>query len=165
MKKMIWFITYAVILTMVSCEESTEKDLLESLTEGKMVIKVDGVETVLNHCTWMNFGETAMAGEVFVQAIASDTIYEPYCSVMYGSYENAIAMTERTYQTSITDDMMTFFSSFGNTDETHSIKVEIVEISSTVLKGKFSGKINSEENIEKEVEGAFWAIKFEHPTY
>lgn len=164
MKRLVWIITYAVILMMGSCDETTEKELIDSLTEGKLVLKIDNEEVMFEKCTWMNFGGTALAGEIFIQGIPNDSVYEPYCSIFYGSYENTVTMSARSYSTGNANDLISFSSSYGSVDETNTIEIKIIEINTTTIKGNFEGKISTDEG-SKEIEGAFWATKFEHPTY
>ncbi len=164
MKKALWIITYVVVLMAGACDETTEKELIDSLTEGKMIVKINNEEITFENCTWMHYGATSLGGEVFIQAAPNDSVYEPYCSIFYGSYENTNALTVKTYSTGNENDQISFSSSYGMSDATNNVEIEFVEINTTTLKGIFSGKIKAEEGT-KEIEGAFWAKKFEHPTF
>jgi len=143
------------------CDEDTT-DLLTDLTLGKMVVVInDGEPVVMEDCKWMNYG-IGMKGEVFVEAHLNGQSTLPYVSILYGSGTNDVALTTRRYSTAIEADKMNFFSSWGNSDEGATVIVEIVEISSTTLKGKFSGKIKPDGGAAVNVKGAFWCSKFEH---
>jgi hypothetical protein len=160
------FLLFVLLLTgtlfLNSCDEETT-DLLTDLAQGKMVVVInDGEPVTMEDCKWMNYGAD-MKGEVFVEAHLNGESTEPFISIMYGSWANQDPFLVKTYTTGVEVDKINFMSSYGNAAENAQVVIEVVEITATGIKGKFSGKVLAEDETLVNVEGAFWALKFEHP--
>jgi hypothetical protein len=164
MKTKFWFFALLLLGGFIfsSCDDDT--DLLKGLAEGKMVIKISGNEKFaqsnMEDCKWMNYGD-AMKGEVFIEAHLNGESTEPFFMIMYGDYSNQVPFTVKSYSTGVTADKMHVSGSFGNADEDAEVVVDIVEITATAIKGTFKGKLKEEAGTIVDVEGAFWAKKFE----
>lgn len=141
------------------CEElAITEELLNDLTKGKMLVIIDGDRDETFNCTFGQFGESGgLSGEVFINGtLASST--DKYLTLMYGSYQNTIALTKRSYSTDKSEDMMTVSTSYGYLENGAKISVTIVEISDTEIKGTFTGNLSKEEG-NVIIDGAFWALK------
>ncbi len=147
-----------------SCDEETG-DLLEDLAQGKMVVIINnGTPETIVSCTWENYGED-MKGEVFVHAYNEGTT-GPNIAIIYGSYTNEDPLSVKSYSTAVEADKINFMGgSYGNSADNATVVVEVVEITATGIKGKFSGKLLTENETLVDVKGAFWAVKSEHTMY
>lgn len=165
MKTIIYsFLFVAISATFLSgCEElGITEELLNDLAQGKMVVVIDGDQDETFNCTFNHYGEgEGLTGEVFINGTLTTTT-EKYLTLMYGSYENATALTKKMYVTSKSEDMMSVSTSYGYLENGTSITVTIVEITDTAIKGTFSGNLSKEEGNVK-IDGAFWALKGEQP--
>jgi len=158
------FLFIAISATFLSgCEElGITEELLNELTQGKMVVLIDGDQDETFNCTYNHYGEgEGLTGEVFINGTLASTT-EKYLTLMYGSYENATALTMKMYSTSKPEDMMSVSTSYGYLENGTSITVTIVEITDTAIKGTFSGNL-SKEGGNVTIDGAFWALKGQQP--
>lgn len=165
MKTKFWLFALLISggLFLSSCDEETV-NLLDGLAQGKMVVVINNGEPVMmEDCKWMNYGD-AMKGEVFVEAHLNGQSTTPFLNIMYGGSEsNQIPYTVRTYNTGVEADIIKVFSSYGDAigENDAEVVIDVVEITATDIKGTFKGKLKVEAGTIVDVEGAFWAKKFE----
>jgi len=156
------FIGASVLLS--SCEEELNEGLLKDLAEGKMVVVFDEGEEELFNCSFNHYGEgTGLTGEVFIDGMLP-TSTEKYFTIMYGSWSNDVALTTKTYSTAVENDMISISSSYGYIEDGAVVSIQIVEITTTAIKGTFTGNLKAPNGL-KTVKGAFWALKGEEHTY
>lgn len=153
------FICFFTAVLFTGCEELAVTDeLYNDLTEGKMAVILNEDFDETFNCTFSHFGEgTGLTGEVFINGIIPTTT-EKYLTIMYGSYTNEIALTEKSYSTAATDDHITISTSYGYHENGTAVTIKIIEITDTAIKGTFTGNLTTEEGVVT-IDGAFWALK------
>ena len=144
-------------LLLSSCDE-TENDLLKDLAKGKMTVVINDGTPELLTCNFGTYGEEGSAGEVFIRGSLISSKSDSFFSIMYGSWDNKKALAEKSYSTKNEADMMNVHGSYGYADETYPVTVVITKVSSTEIKGTFSGKLKTPDEGVVDVKGAFWAI-------
>jgi hypothetical protein len=162
MKVLIYsFIILFTAVLFTSCEELAITDeLLNDLSEGKMAVVFNEDYDETFDCTFSHFGEgNGLTGEVFINGTIPTTT-EKYFTIMYGSFTNEIALTEKVYSTAATDDHITVSTSYGYLENGTAVTIKIVEITETAIKGTFKGNLTTEDGIVT-IDGAFWAVKNE----
>lgn len=144
---------------LTGCEELAVTDeLLNDLTEGKMSVILNEDFDATFDCTFNHYGEgDGLTGEVFINGTIPTTT-EKYLTIMYGSFANEIALTEKSYSTAATDDHITISTSYGYNENGTAVTIKIVEITDTAIKGTFTGNLTTEEGVVT-IDGAFWALK------
>jgi hypothetical protein len=132
---------------------------MKDVKQAKMLVVIgDGDAEVLD-CTFMHYGgQASWDGEVFINAMQSavDTREQTTLSLMYGTYSNEIALTTKSYNTSVADDLMSVSTTYGSTSDDAVITITITEISTTAIKGTFIGKLSTKSGLV-DIKGAFWA--------
>jgi hypothetical protein len=158
---------YALIFMVVSatflsgCEELGITDkLLDDLTTGKMVVRINEDQDETFNCTFTHYGEgDGLTGEVFINGTLTSTT-EKYLTFIYGSYNNSVALTKKSYSTNKAEDMMTISTSYGYIENGTAVTVTIVETTDTAIKGTFTGNLSTQDG-NVIIDGAFWASKEE----
>lgn len=145
-------------LLLSSCDETD--DLLKDLAKGKMTVIIDEGTPALLTCEFGRYGSNTTGGEVMISGSLSSANHEEYFSIMQGSYDNGIALEAKSYSTAKEGDMINLHGSYGYADQEYPVIVKFITISSTEIKGTFSGKLKSNGKDGKvvNVTGAFWAV-------
>ncbi|MEA4937866.1 MAG: hypothetical protein VB102_14705 [Paludibacter sp.] len=163
MKTLIYsFLFIAISATVLSgCEESeATEELLNDVTEGKMVVEIDGDRDEIFNCTFNHFGEgEGLSGEIFINGTIPGST-DKYLTLMYGSFQNTTALTKKSYSTDNSEDMMTVSTSYGYIENGTRLTITIVEVTDTAIKGTFTGNLSKQEG-NVNIDGAFWALKEE----
>jgi len=160
MKTLIYsFIFLFTTVLLISCEELAVTDeLLNNLTEGKMAVVLNDDYDETFDCTFNHFGEgEGLTGEVFINGTIPITTGK-YFTIMYGSYTNEIALTEKSYSTAATEDQITVSTSYGYLENGTALTIKLIEITETAVKGTFTGNLTTEDGVVT-IDGAFWALK------
>lgn len=156
------FLYIAICATILSgCEESeATEELLNEVTEGKMVVEIDGDRDEIFNCTFNHYGQgESFAGEIFINGTLPEST-DKYLTLMYGSYQNTTVLTRKSYSTDNSADMMTVSTSYGYIEDGTRLTITIVEITDTTIKGTFTGNLTTQSG-SVTIDGAFWALKEE----
>lgn len=148
----LFVILLAAFLFSVGCDDLDLDNLLKDVQAGKMVVVVDNGSEEIIDCNFMNFGE--WTGEVFITGSSGTGTSEKFVNFMYGTYENAVEFTKRTYKSN--EELFTVYSSWGDPTDSEIVSVTVTERTETAIKGYFSGKVDSKTGT-KDFKGAFWA--------
>lgn len=152
------FILVISAMALYGCEEDSE-DLLKDLAEGKMVVVVNKGDEVVLDCSFGQYGGTGgMTGEVFLTAFLQSGEQHKHFQIMYGSYNNSIPFTTKTYTSNGAEGsgvMVNCWVGFAEDDAVMTVK--IISVSETAIKGEMEGTVKDEEGVKSTIKGAFWA--------
>ncbi len=154
-----------LFLFAVSCNDQSQlpENLVKTVTQGKMLLSVDNGEQQTLNCTFTREAPEEAGeweGKIIINGLkpATATDTEVTMNFFYGEYGNTVALTTKTYTTSDSERLLILASTYGGTSDAEIVSLTITEITSTAIKGYFSGELLIRTG-KLPVEGAFWATR------